>query len=330
MLSIEMGTSALKDQPGLRGDSIARSPNAASKLKTILAATVIASVLLVGFKADPSMIAFARQNLVAWCIIPFDSMHRSPLERAQMLKRLGIQRLAIDWRSRDVPRFDDEIKTLQENKITIQAFWLRGDMYPEKKAPASEDGSLELVLATLRRNKVKTQIWNPFDANEEFMALPEVERMKRAIQAVRYVAERAKEIGCSVAIYSHGGWMGEPETELKIVEQVGMDNVGIVYDYEHARPQMDRFPEFFPKLVPHLWGVILNGMQEGGPDFITVGEGDRDLGMLKVMRDSGYRGPIGIMNHDESRDAEVGLRLNMDGLKKMLRQMDDHAALATY
>src|ERR1700730_7393626 len=119
MLSIEMGTSALKDQPGLRGDSIARSPNAASKLKTILAATVIASVLLVGFKADPSMIAFARQNLVAWCIIPFDSMHRSPLERAQMLKRLGIQRLAIDWRSRDVPRFDDEIKTLQENKITI-------------------------------------------------------------------------------------------------------------------------------------------------------------------------------------------------------------------
>jgi len=330
MRLIKVAIFGLDDQPGLRQDSNARPPDFTSRLRTTLAAIVTASALLLGFTAEQSMSVFARQNLVAWCIIPFDARHRSPLERAQMLKRLGIQRLAIDWRSKDVPRFDDEIRTLQENKITIQAFWLRGDMYPEKKAPSSEDGDLELVLATLRRNHVKTQIWDPFDANEEFMALPEVERLRRATEAVRYVAAQAKEIGCSVAIYAHGGWMGEPETELKIVEQVGMDNVGIVYDYEHARPQMDRFPEFFPKLVPHLWGVILNGMQQGGPDFITVGEGDRDLGMLKVIRDSGYRGPIGIMNHDENRDAEVGLRLNMEGLKKMLRQMDDQAALQTY
>ena len=87
---------------------------------------------------------------------------------------------------------------------------------------------------------------------------------------------------------------------------------------------------YFSKLVPHLWAVILNGMQAGGPDFITVGDGDSDLGMLKVIRDSGYSGAIGIMNHDESRDAEVGLRLNMEGLKKMLREMNDQAALGTY
>ena len=122
----------------------------------------------------------------------------------------------------------------------------------------------------------------------------------------------------------------QSENELKVVSKVGMPNVGIVYDYEHGRPQMDRFAVFFPKLVPHLWAVILNGMQEGGADFITVGDGDRDLGMLKVIRDSGYSGPIGIMNHDENRDAEVGLRSNMEGLKKMLREMNDQASLGTY
>jgi hypothetical protein len=52
--------------------------------------------------------------------------------------------------------------------------------------------------------------------------------------------------------------------------------------------------------------------------------------MLTVIRDSGYSGPIGIMNHDENRDAEVGLRLNMEGLKKMLREMNDQAALGSY
>ena len=103
-----------------------------------------------------------------------------------------------------------------------------------------------------------------------------------------------------------------------------------MYDYEHGRPQMDRFPEFFPRLVPHLSAVILNGMQSDGPPLITIGDGDRDLRMLKVIRESGYRGPIGIINHDENRDAETGLRLNMEGLKKMLREMGDESALQTY
>ena len=41
----------------------------------------------------------SRSNLVAWCIVPFDSQKRSPVQRADMLQRLGIQRLAYDWRT---------------------------------------------------------------------------------------------------------------------------------------------------------------------------------------------------------------------------------------
>jgi hypothetical protein len=299
-------------------------------LQAAIAVAVALAALALEGNVVPRGDVFARQNLIAWCIIPYDSMHRTALERAQMLKRLGIGRLAIDWRAKDIPHFDEEIDAMRKSQIKIQAFWVRGDMYPERNAALSADGNLELVLATLKRNKLRTQIWDPFDGDEQFMSLSEPERLTRATEAVRYVAARAREINCSVAIYSHGGWMGEPDNELKVVQRVGMPNVGIVYDYEHARPQMDRFPEFFPKLVPHLWAVILNGMQKGGPDFITVGDGDRDLGMLKVIRDSGYHGPIGIMNHEEKRDAEVGLRLNMEGLKKMLHEMNDQSALQSY
>jgi sugar phosphate isomerase/epimerase len=273
---------------------------------------------------------FERGNLLAFNIIPFDSAHRTPIERAAMLKRLRIERMAIDWRKRDVPNFDAEIAAMRASSIAIQGFWVRGDMYPERNAPRTEDGSLELVLETLKRNHLKTQIWDPFDADDAFMALPEERRLARATEAVRYVAQRAQQIGCSVAIYAHGGWMGEPENELKVLKAVGMDNVGIVYDYEHARPQIDRFPEFFPKLAPHLYAVLLMGMQAGGPENMDVGDGAQDLGMLKVIRDSGYRGPIGILNHVETRDAEVGLRANMEGLKKLLHGMNDTAALRTY
>jgi hypothetical protein len=46
---------------------------------------------------------FAKRNLVAWCIVPFDAKKRGPEERAQMLKNLGIRRLAYDYRAEHIP-----------------------------------------------------------------------------------------------------------------------------------------------------------------------------------------------------------------------------------
>ncbi len=35
-----------------------------------------------------------KENLVAWCIVPFDANERTPLERARMLNMLGIGQFA--------------------------------------------------------------------------------------------------------------------------------------------------------------------------------------------------------------------------------------------
>ncbi|MFO7973472.1 MAG: sugar phosphate isomerase/epimerase, partial [Candidatus Hydrogenedentota bacterium] len=53
---------------------------------------------------------FARENLVAWCVVPFDANKRGPEGRAAMLKRLGFTKLAYDWRAEHVPEFEAEIK----------------------------------------------------------------------------------------------------------------------------------------------------------------------------------------------------------------------------
>ena len=45
---------------------------------------------------------FAKDKLVAWCIVPFDAKQRGPAERAAMLKRLGLKRVAYDWRAKHV------------------------------------------------------------------------------------------------------------------------------------------------------------------------------------------------------------------------------------
>src|SRR5262245_20190050 len=66
-------------------------------------------------------------NLVAWCIVPFDAKKRDPEQRAEMLQRLGFRHYAYDWRAEHVPTFDAEILATQKREIEFTAWW-----FPQK------------------------------------------------------------------------------------------------------------------------------------------------------------------------------------------------------
>ena len=76
---------------------------------------------------------YNHDNIVAWCIVPFDSKKRGPEERAAMLKELGVKRLAYDYRAEHVPTFDDELNALKENGIELTAWWFPGALNDEAK-----------------------------------------------------------------------------------------------------------------------------------------------------------------------------------------------------
>jgi len=88
-----------------------------------------ARLLLLGALALPAQAAadapagglFARDNLVAWCVVPFDAKKRGPEERVAMLKRLGLKRFAYDWRAEHLPTFDREVGLLQKEGIELTA-----------------------------------------------------------------------------------------------------------------------------------------------------------------------------------------------------------------
>jgi hypothetical protein len=75
----------------------------------------------------PAPKLFAKENLVAWCIVPFDAKKRSPAERAAMLKRLGFTKFAYDYRAEHIPTFDAEIAALQKQEIELTAWCSDGD-----------------------------------------------------------------------------------------------------------------------------------------------------------------------------------------------------------
>src|SRR5437762_2627164 len=76
---------------------------------------------------------FAKKNLVAWCIVPFDSKKRGPEERAAMLEKLGFSKFAYDYRAEHIPTFDAEIEALKRHHIELTAWWFPTVLNDEAK-----------------------------------------------------------------------------------------------------------------------------------------------------------------------------------------------------
>jgi putative heme-binding domain-containing protein len=269
----------------------------------------------------PDASNFDRARLVAWCIVPFDARRRGPEERAEMLKRLGIRRLAYDYRAEHVPTFEREILALKAAEIELAAWWFPTELNDEAR----------MILELLRKHEVHPQLWvmgggQPADespaAREAHMAA-EVRRLGPLVDAARVV-------GCQVALYNHGGWFGEPENQLAIIAALKQSdpartNVGIVYNLHHGHDQLARLPELLTAMKPYLLCLNLNGMERGGDrvgrKILPLGAGDLDLAILRAITANGYQGPIGILNHTDL-DAELRLRENLNGLE-WLRELQE-------
>lgn len=268
---------------------------------------------------------FARTNLIAWCIVPFDARKRGPEERAVMLEQIGFKHFAYDYRAEHIPTFDAEIAACRKHGVSLDAWWF----------PTAMNDEARLILAVLLRNHLKAQLWvmgagAPTKTPEEQRARVEAEARR-----IRTIAEAAAAAGSTVALYNHGAWFGEPENQIQIIERLkkdGITNVGIVYNLHHGHEHLDRFPALLQQMKPYLVALNLNGMtrngESSGQKILPLGQGDLDLGLLKVIRESGWHGPIGILNHTDE-DADARLRDNLDGLDWLdwlVRQLDGQPA----
>lgn len=263
--------------------------------------------------ALPAAGNFARTNLVAWCIVPFDSQKRGPEERAAMLDRLGVKRLAYDWRAEHIPTFDAEVAAMRQHGVEITAWWFPAALNDEAKA----------ILACIERNGIHPQLWVTMGTEPEPDAAKLAAKLDGAVQTLAPICAAAAKLGCTVALYNHLGWFGEPANQVAIIKKLqaaGHANVGIVYNFHHAHSHMDDFAEQLRLMQPHLLALNLNGMiwegDKAGKKIIPLGTGDEELRLLQIVNASGWRGPVGIIGHTEE-DAEVKLTKELAGLEKL-------------
>lgn len=257
---------------------------------------------------------FAKDNLMAWCIVPFDAAKRTPEQRARMLRELGIRRFAYDYRAEHIPSFEKEIAALKENSIELSAWWF----------PSTLNDEAKMILSLLEKHNEHPQLWVMGGGNVNITASQADVFATQEAERIRQIAVAAQKIGCKVGLYNHGGWFGVPENQLELIRRIDMPNVGIVFNLHHAHDQLDRLPAVLAMLKPHLLVVNINGMQTDGErlgkKILPLGTGDRDMEVLTALSQSGYDGPIGILNHTDE-DARGRLELNLTGLESLVSKL---------
>ncbi|MEQ9410127.1 MAG: TIM barrel protein [Fuerstiella sp.] len=278
---------------------------------TLLQSLPVACILLcatVVAEDQPAAGIFSDDNLVAWCIVPFDAKARGPAERAGMLVRLGLKHVAYDWRAEHVPSFEEEILQYKKHNLDFFAFWSWHD-------------SMEPLI---RQHGIRPQIWLMM-ANSK--ADTQEARVQEAVNGLLPMVQKTRELGLKLGIYNHGGWAGQPQNMVEVAEnlrtQHDADHVGIVYNFHHGHEHIADFRKHLTLMKPLLLCVNINGMADadvvaaGRNKILPVGSGQHERQMLALLRDSGYSGPVGILDHRSELDAEESLRANLNGLRAL-------------
>ena len=203
-----------------------------------------------------------------------------------MMEKLGFKMFAYDYRAEHIPTWDAEMEALKRHHVQLFAWWF----------PTAMNDEARKILGVLERHQLRAQLWvmgggapTKSEAEQEARVVAEAKRIKE-------IADAAAKIGCTVALYNHGAWFGEPENQIAIIENLrraGVTNVGIVYNLHHGHAHLDRFPALLQKMKPHLVALNINGMvrdgETSGRKILPLGQGDLDLSLLKTIRDSGWR-----------------------------------------
>lgn len=253
-------------------------------------------------------------TIYAWCIVPYDSLERSPEERIEMLKRLGIKKYAYDWRKEHLTSMTTELSLAEKNGIDVIAVWLWID--GNSDSINGLNGSNEKVFDIVEEVGYKGQIWVGINANF-FENLSDYAAVEKGAEMIAFLSKKANALDCKIALYNHGDWFGEPKNQIKIIDALPNEDLGIVYNFHHAHNQIEAFPEMVSMMMPYLWAVNLNGLRKEGPKILTIGEGDYEKDMIDVLLKNGYKGDFGILGHVEDADVETILKANLNGLKKV-------------
>ena len=249
-----------------------------------------------------------------WCIVAYDSLERSPTDRIRLIKDLGFDKYAYDWRDQHLDDTYEELKLARENDIQIIGIWFWLNAKRDRLGRLSM--SNKRILKAVKKLKLKTTFWLSFNDNF-FQDQNQDQAIITATKMIAAIAKKTEKMSCKIALYNHSGWFGNPYNQLAIIKALPHLDLRIVYNFHHFESSLDEFPKMVKAILPYLTAVNLNGVQKNSKKILTIGKGAYEKEMIEILQHAGYNGPWGILGHVENMDVRKVLKQNLEGLKAM-------------
>lgn len=150
-------------------------------------------------------------------------------------------------------------------------------------------------------------------------AAEQARRVNAEADRIAALQRLARPYGCQVELYNHNGWFGLEANQLAIIArlaQLGISDVGMVYNFSHARDALHDdtkdFPRIWSAIKDHVVAVNITGIGPHGEE-VYPSQGDCELDMMRTIQSSGWRGPVGVVA-EMGGDARVTLRNYLIGM----------------
>jgi sugar phosphate isomerase/epimerase len=147
-----------------------------------------------------------------------------------------------------------------------------------------------------------------------------------AVDGLSMLGEYGASKGINIIVENHGGYSSDGSWLSGVIERVGMDNVGTLPDFgnfcvedgsEGCIVEYDRY-KGMAELMPYAKGVSAKSHEfdadgnEVSSDFLRI---------MKIVRDSGFKGDVGIEYEGSQLSEDEGIKATKALLEKVFAQL---------
>jgi sugar phosphate isomerase/epimerase len=255
-----------------------------------------------------------------FCIDWHDAKKRSFQEQAEMLKSLGYDGVGHIW----LDGVAERLKTLDAAGLKLYQITMTLDVTPGKQA---YDTRFKDVLALVKGRHMQFALL----VNGGKPSDPSLD--PHAVEILREMSDLARDSGAQLLLYPHQGcWIERIEDSIRVADKVDRANVGVMFNLCHwLRVDKKRdYKTLLKQAMPRLWAVSINGAdqldeKQGWDRYIQpLDRGSFDVGgLLKTLKDLGYKGPIGLQCFGIGGDAREHLAHSMAAWRKLSANLKD-------
>ena len=277
-----------------------------------------AVALYEAYAAKPARAAAkpAAMPFFALCMDTHDAKRRSLPQQAEMLKDLGYDGAGHLW----LGGLAERLKTLDAAGLKLFQIYIRLNIAAGQKRPY--DLKLKDVLPLLKDRGVMLAVLIGGGKRSDKAG------DERAVALLREMADLARPHGVRLALYPHvGDWLERVDDAIRVARKVDRPNVGAMFNLCHFLKVDDEknIKPLLTKAGRLLMAVTINGSDRSadiragkGKWIVPLDEGNFDmLGLLRTLREVGYKGPVGLQCYGIGGDARKHLARSIAAWRKL-------------